>query len=277
MHIAIGITLRNRDSGGHWKIVDIALGLVRLTDDSDRAKLQLPVEQVRGRFEEFGPLYDRVYRGADGAEGPIHLERCPFCGSTNLDPAGWMSDADVNNTGPTCDDCGAQHESVDKWNARYVAPVVVIPADVVEAATRFKKNGYRGPLPWAQKVFDWVVAQGVPKYPLVGDNAFHPDVRATADLADAPVAVLGVTDASLTVTTPLSQQLPAGEYYVYATKQPAPAIPADFHSHKDAWRRALKQCIANAPPATHDTDDAGYWRHQLTAFDRAYAQLIFNN
>jgi hypothetical protein len=47
------------------------------------------------------------------------LKPCPFCGSSNIDPAGWM-DGD-GNAGPACDDCGASAESVDAWNRR-VAP-----------------------------------------------------------------------------------------------------------------------------------------------------------
>lgn len=40
------------------------------------------------------------------------------------------------------------------------APVVqpVVPPDVLKAAQSFVANDYRGPLAWAKKVFDWVVA-----------------------------------------------------------------------------------------------------------------------
>lgn len=34
-----------------------------------------------------------------------------------------------------------------------------VPADVVEAAQRIQANGYRAPLAWARKVFDWVASQ----------------------------------------------------------------------------------------------------------------------
>jgi hypothetical protein len=44
------------------------------------------------------------------------LKPCPFCGSSNIDPAGWM-DGD-GNAGPACDDCGASAGSVDAWNRR---------------------------------------------------------------------------------------------------------------------------------------------------------------
>lgn len=40
------------------------------------------------------------------------------------------------------------------------APSNAVPVDVFNVAISFKENGYRGPLVWAQKVFDWVVEQG---------------------------------------------------------------------------------------------------------------------
>lgn len=39
-----------------------------------------------------------------------------------------------------------------------VQPEPVVPPDVLKAAQDFVANGYRGPLPWAKKVFDWVAA-----------------------------------------------------------------------------------------------------------------------
>jgi len=70
--------------------------------------------------DEFGPVvYD------------IQLKACPFCGSTSIDPEGWMSgwcqcpDAAAHaimkcekRTGPSCDGCGATAESVEAWEAR---------------------------------------------------------------------------------------------------------------------------------------------------------------
>ena len=44
-----------------------------------------------------------------------------------------------------------------------------IPADVLKAAISFQKDGYRGPLAWARKVFDWVVEQGATPAPKQGD------------------------------------------------------------------------------------------------------------
>lgn len=41
---------------------------------------------------------------------------CPFCGSKNIDPEGWMDGE--RNIGPVCDDCGASAERVEAWNSR---------------------------------------------------------------------------------------------------------------------------------------------------------------
>jgi hypothetical protein len=43
---------------------------------------------------------------------------CPFCGSENVDPKGWLSTA---ASGPACDDCGATAETVKDWNRRAIA------------------------------------------------------------------------------------------------------------------------------------------------------------
>lgn len=61
-----------------------------------------------------------------------------------------------------------------------------------------------------------------------------------------------------------------------STQQAEPAqaaVPKDFFTHKNAWREALNIAVRNAPPPTEDTDDPGYWMHEVRAFDRAYAQL----
>lgn len=50
---------------------------------------------------------------------------CPFCGSTNVDPEGWMSvnqDGTQKKTGPACDECGGSTESVERWNSRAFFP-----------------------------------------------------------------------------------------------------------------------------------------------------------
>ncbi|WP_208450548.1 hypothetical protein [Burkholderia contaminans] len=44
------------------------------------------------------------------------VDPCPFCGSENVDPKGWL--ANDGRSGPACDDCGATAESVEGWNCR---------------------------------------------------------------------------------------------------------------------------------------------------------------
>ncbi len=121
MHIATGITLRNRDSGGHWKIMEVAHGVVTLTDDSGRAVLNITAGTMAERFEEFGPEYEDVQANLDGGAAPpvvVTLQRCAHCGSTHLDASAWLSDRDTDDHGPGCMDCGATTESVDLWNTR---------------------------------------------------------------------------------------------------------------------------------------------------------------
>lgn len=36
-------------------------------------------------------------------------------------------------------------------------------------------------------------------------------------------------------------------------------------THVDVYRNLLKKALADAPPPTHDTDDASYYRHELHA------------
>jgi len=143
MHIAPNITIRNRRSGGHWKITEVVQGAVTLTDPSGKAYLRLQLAEVPLDFEEFGPLYPAYGVNEDGDLAPppmVHLERCPFCGSTNLDPAAWMSDADLHNTGPGCDDCGATCESVGRWNDRHTPVTPEVRAFRTE---------------WRQAIADW--------------------------------------------------------------------------------------------------------------------------
>src|ERR1017187_2435966 len=55
------------------------------------------------------------------------LERCPFCGSHEVDPTGWSS---VDTQGPSCDNCGACAGETNKslegnialWNTRSDPP-----------------------------------------------------------------------------------------------------------------------------------------------------------
>lgn len=56
---------------------------------------------------------------------PSGLLPCPFCGSREVDPAGWAShnpETGENREGPACDDCGASAESAAAWNTRTPQP-----------------------------------------------------------------------------------------------------------------------------------------------------------
>ncbi len=60
-------------------------------------------------------------------EGKVKLLPCPFCGSPNADPAGWMSGSEAEGyfTGPACDDCGGAAGSIEHWNTRAPFSAVV--------------------------------------------------------------------------------------------------------------------------------------------------------
>lgn len=138
-YIAEGITLRHNATGDHFKIKTINGELVTLHCDSDNFTMNTTRAEVPRAFEEFGPVYEHVQQHDDAPAVTIEyiLERCPFCGSTHLDPASWMSDADVNNTGPGCMDCGATSESVELWNRRYMPAPDHRVAQIMAAADEF--------------------------------------------------------------------------------------------------------------------------------------------
>jgi hypothetical protein len=50
-------------------------------------------------------------------------------------------------------------------------------------------------------------------------------------------------------------------------------IHHNFTTHRDSWRKAIEKCIANAPGPTGDGDERAYWRHELKAFDEAFATI----
>jgi len=55
------------------------------------------------------------------------LAGCPFCGSMKIDPEGWTSLEQYKGTeqwrsGPSCEECGASAETVEKWNTRSRTP-----------------------------------------------------------------------------------------------------------------------------------------------------------
>lgn len=46
-------------------------------------------------------------------------------------------------------------------------------------------------------------------------------------------------------------------------------IPDDFRTHKRGWRSALEMAVSTA----ENEADRSYWKHELAAFDKAYAEL----
>lgn len=48
----------------------------------------------------------------------------------------------------------------------------------------------------------------------------------------------------------------------------------DLATHYRAWRVALMHAMRSADPKTEDTDDRGWWRHEIKVFDRTVAALI---
>lgn len=77
----------------------------------------------------------------------------------------------------------------------------------------------------------------------------------------------GTTNWCAAVAHALNVQQPA---------QVAVVMPDNLVSHRDSWISALTRLVAleaEATPATHDTDEAGYWEHELNAMRDMYADL----
>jgi hypothetical protein len=53
-------------------------------------------------------------------------------------------------------------------------------------------------------------------------------------------------------------------------------IPANFTTHRSAWRKAIELAIENAKSGSVDEDDKAYWEHELAAFDRSFSRLLDN-
>jgi hypothetical protein len=51
------------------------------------------------------------------------------------------------------------------------------------------------------------------------------------------------------------------------------AIPDDFMTHREAWRKALETARDHAKVSAPDVDDKAYWERELRAFDRAFAAI----
>lgn len=50
-------------------------------------------------------------------------------------------------------------------------------------------------------------------------------------------------------------------------------VPRNFTTHRTAWRDAITECI-NAETNAGRPDAAGYWKHELEAYDRSFARLL---
>ena len=54
----------------------------------------------------------------------------------------------------------------------------------------------------------------------------------------------------------------------------ADRLPHDFLSHRLSWRQAFERLIELEPASGRpDSDEKGFWKHELHAFDFAYQQL----
>jgi hypothetical protein len=69
-----------------------------------------------------------------------------------------------------------------------------------------------------------------------------------------------------------SEQSPRHDAHTPAAGQ---YIPANFTTHRSAWRDAITECI-NTETARGNHDQAAYWEHELAAMDRAFGRLLDN-
>lgn len=76
----------------------------------------------------------------------------------------------------------------------------------------------------------------------------------------------------LTETADLDE-LPVGTL-LFAGPKVEQHIPANFTTHRSAWRDALVKARDTAPPKTDDSDEAAYWQHELDAYDRSFERLL---
>jgi len=78
------------------------------------------------------------------------LAPCPFCGSTNVDAAGWLGTSPppekTPTSGPACDGCGATADTIEKWNRRVPPPSQGITGEAVRKAIAVvRENGFAKP------------------------------------------------------------------------------------------------------------------------------------
>lgn len=72
----------------------------------------------------------------------------------------------------------------------------------------------------------------------------------------------------------LARAIRAGEPATKPTQaEQSATVPADFLSHRQAWRSAIELAMRLAPEPDQGADDKAYWLHELHVFDRAYAEL----
>jgi hypothetical protein len=55
-----------------------------------------------------------------------------------------------------------------------------------------------------------------------------------------------------------------------AKAEPVQHIPANFTTHRMAWRKAIAQSLS----ASDNAADRAYWQHELDAYDRAFTRLL---
>ncbi len=85
-----------------------------------RAALRRLCAALARTVAQDAPIDDEDDFEVDPAIALAMVDPCPFCGSENVDPKGWL--ANDGRSGPACDECGATAESVDGWNRRATAP-----------------------------------------------------------------------------------------------------------------------------------------------------------
>ena len=183
------------------------------------------------------------------------MDSCPFCGSGNIDPEGWMAeDAEgIRTTGPTCDDCGASAQSVTAWNTRpardegrrgVVGGELPLPCYIVSEP---HLSGYRVVLGYetltesmdAQDAFSRL-ARGLVRslVPTLLRGGDHPDGVASGPLGTEPSVAAAP---SPPVADKVGEQARISDEAVEAA---ARAINADrWRAHMDVARAALEAAM----------------------------------
>jgi hypothetical protein len=91
--------LRLEDTTTPFTVLQFAIArITRLYAERDQARAALQQRQAPAQANDEGLL------------------PCPFCGSSNIDPAEWSGNDGAH--GPGCGDCGALADSAELWNRR---------------------------------------------------------------------------------------------------------------------------------------------------------------